>query len=239
MNRMPWSRRLQGVEERMDRADCPPDRLLKTVAQFRVVNRLFSRYRHILTENVIQPMRRHPERRYRLADIGAGGCDIDRWLVGQCRKENLRLEIVAVDCDPRLIRYARELNAGFPEIVGVQADALDADAWREPDFVFANHLLHHLSDEVCVAFLRRLDSLDLLGYAIGDIARSRRAAIAYAAIVAPFSHGSFLLADGLTSIRRGFTRGELQELVEQADLQRPPRIEFLFPSRCLLVAARR
>jgi len=234
MSMFDWSHRLTGVEEHMDRADCPEAQLLRTVEQFKLVNRLFARYRHILTAGVLRTMRRDPGRRYRLSDLGAGGGDIDRWLIGRCRRDGLKLDIIALDRDPRIVRYAAAANAGYPEIKTVEADALDVAAWEGPDFVFANHLLHHLPDDLCVALLQTLDRAALIGYSLGDLARSRLAAWGFRCVATPFSARSFLAADGVLSIRRGFTRSELEAMIERSDLRRRPRVKRLWPARLVL-----
>ena len=108
------SSRAEIIEE-MDRPDSPQDRLYRTLAQFQLVNRIFSRYRSVLTRSVLQDMAMDGSRTYRLADLGAGGCDIARWLIGRCRERGLRLAISAVEHDPRVARYARAANAGYSE----------------------------------------------------------------------------------------------------------------------------
>ncbi len=228
-----WKRR--GMQaECMDRSDCPEPELYRTLARFRMLNRLVTRYPRILTGGVLRIMRREPDREYRLADLGAGGCDIARWLIRRSRREQLRLKILAIERDPRIVRYALRANRKFPEIELVRGDAMDPETWNRPDFVFANHLLHHLPDAACINLLQRLEQAGIHHYILSDILRSRRAALGYGLLVAPFSQGSFLLKDGLVSIRRGFIRAELGDLIRQADLARPPRVRTLFPARFVL-----
>ncbi len=228
-----WRRRSAQIEH-MDRPDCPEPQLYRTLQRFRILNRLVTRYPCLLTRGVLRTIRRDPDREYRLADIGAGGCDIDRWLIRQTRREGLHLKIMAIDRDPRVVRYASQANRNYPEIEMVQADAMDTDAWNRPDFVFANHLFHHLSDGLCREFLQRIERAGVKYYIISDILRSRSAALLFALFIAPVSHGSFLLEDGLASIRRGFTSAELAQLIRQADLKQPPVIRTLFPARFVI-----
>ncbi len=229
----PWAYR-DMREERMDQPDCPEPELYCTLKRFSLLNRLVTRYRYLLTYNVLRTMRRQPDRAYRLADLGAGGCDIARWLIRQSRRQNLRLKILAIERDPRIVRYAVRANREFPEIEVIQGDALDSATWRRPDFVFANHLLHHLPDTACRDLLQKLEHAGIQHYLLSDIIRSRWTALGYSLLVAPFRHGNFLLEDGRASIRRGFTRAELYDLIRQANLESPPRVRTLFPSRCVL-----
>lgn len=220
--------------ERMDRADAPEDRLFRTLDQFAAINRWFTRARGALETFVLRALRQAPDRARRLADLGAGGCDLARWLVDRCRREGLRLTVRAIERDPRIRRYAAAANAGYPEIELVAADALDDAAWGAPDFVFANHLLHHLDDDAIVALLRRLDASGAR-YVLSDIVRSRWAAAPYAAIVGIGFRGGFLLEDGLISIRRGFRRAELLDYLARAGVRGDVRLLRRFPFRWFIV----
>ncbi len=228
-----WSRRSAEIE-RMDRADAPEDRLFRTLRQFESVNRFFTRAFGALETFVLRAMRREPGRAWRLADLGAGGCDLDRRLLRRCRREGLRLTVRAIEPDSRIRRYAATANEGFPEIELVAADALDTEAWGAPDFVFANHLLHHLPDEKIVGLLRRLDASGAR-YVLDDIVRTRWAVAPYAVTVSLFFHGGFLLEDGLISIRRAFSRRELEDYIASAGLPGKVRLLRRFPFRWLLV----
>lgn len=228
--RFPRSRAI----ERMDRADAPEGPLFRTLDQFGAINRWFTRARGALDTFVLRVLRRAPERSYRLADLGAGGCDLARWLVDRCRRGGLRLTVRAIERDPRIRRYAADANAGYPEIELVAADALDAGAWGAPDFIFANHLLHHLDDEQIVILLRRLKASGAR-YVLSDIVRSRWAAAPYAAIVGLGFRGGFLLDDGLISIRRGFRRPELLDYLARAGVRNDVHLLRRFPFRWLLV----
>lgn len=228
-----WRRRSTEIE-RMDRPDAPESELFHTLRQFERVNRWFTRSRGALEKFVLRPMRRAPDRRWTLADLGAGGCDLPRWLVQRCRREGLRLTVRAIERDPRVRRYAESANAGFPEIELIAADALDADAWGCPDFVFANHLLHHLADEQIVELLRRLDESGAR-YVLNDIVRTRWAVAPYVAVVAPFFPDSFLLEDGCISIRRAFTRDDWRRYIEAAGIGGRVRLFRRFPFRWIAV----
>ncbi|WP_317451973.1 methyltransferase domain-containing protein [Microbacterium sp. NIBRBAC000506063] len=93
------------------------------------------------------------------------------------------------------------------------------DAGERFDLVISNHLLHHLQPAELHGLLR--DSLHLLasgGLALHrDIARGRLAYVGFALATAPLPsthrRRSFIRADGLTSIRRSYRRGELTEVV--------------------------
>ena len=69
------------LSEKMDDVNCCEERLLRTIRQFASINRFVSRYRTILRRWVLSDMLRDVTREYHLVDMGAGGCDIDVWLL--------------------------------------------------------------------------------------------------------------------------------------------------------------
>lgn len=227
------SSRAEIVEE-MDRLDSSEEQLFRTLRQFQLVNRIFSRYRSALTRSVLRDMVKDHSHSYRLADLGAGGCDIARWLIRCCRKQGLRLEIIAVEHDPRVARYARAANAGYPEIQVVETDALNSGLWEGADYIFANHLLHHLTNEACIELIRQIDRSGPRLYVLNDLIRSTWAYYGFWLAASPFFHNSFIVQDGLASIRRSFTLPEVRALVRAAMPIYPVAILRHLPSRFLI-----
>lgn len=220
-----------GVSEEMDCLDSSSDRLQRTLGQFELINRVVSRYRSTLTHTVLRDMAQDSSRSYRLADLGAGGCDIARWLIRRCRERGLRLTIAAVERDPRAVRYARAANVGYPEIQVVEGNALDGGLLSGADYVYANHLLHHLSDAECTELIRQIEHAAPRQYVLSDLLRSRWAYYGFWLAAGPFFHGSFIVRDGLVSIRRGFTLQEVRALVSAAAPTHPVTVCRHLPSR--------
>lgn len=233
-----FSKRAELVEE-MDKPDCDQALLYTTLRRFEVTNRLFTRYRTVLRRHVLNDMRREPERTYQFTELGAGGCDVARWLVRVCRRENLKITVRSIDGNPRTVRYARRLNVGYPEIEVVEADACDPACWGKPDYLFAQHLLHHLPAAACVQLLQALGQASSRQFIISDLVRSRAAYHAFRIVARPLGVGSFIVDDGCTSIRRGFLESEIKQMVDAAQMQNPVTTYRLFPSRLVIVGGTR
>lgn len=147
---------IRSVEkERMDDPHCDPQKLVRTVRQFRLINRLVARYRTILNRWILQDMRGAPEQAYRLVDLGAGGCDIPQWLLTQARRDQLTLDVEGWDNDPRITAYAQTTHDSTAALTIRTADALRTPIAQPVDYLFGNHFLHHLSDDDIVALIRR------------------------------------------------------------------------------------
>src|SRR5208283_4709268 len=87
-------------------------RLIATHNQFRLTNRLFSRYRTLLTRHVLRDMERlrrrsRPVRPFTVLEIGAGGCDVSIWLAKACRTRGIETRITCIDNDSRIAGHAR------------------------------------------------------------------------------------------------------------------------------------
>ncbi|MEI6211950.1 MAG: methyltransferase domain-containing protein [bacterium] len=233
MTAFDFSCRARLVEE-MDKPDCSGERLCRTLAQFETINRLVSRCRSVLRQRILSDLARDVSRTHRLVDLGAGGCDIDRWLIDCCRRRRWKLQITAVEHDPRVMQYARAANRDYPEIQFCEADVLDARNLDGADYVFSNHLLHHLPDEQCVALLRLLDRVAPRVYLLCDIRRSPTAYKLFSCLAPLLFRRSFIAPDGLVSIRRSFTLPEAHALLRAAAPAHPVCVRSLPPGRLVI-----
>lgn len=217
----------------MDDPHCCEERLLRTIGQFASINRLLSRYRTILRRWVLQDMARDPNRDYHLLDLGAGGCDIDAWLLCQARRRGLRLQVTAIDSDPRTAQWAR---TEYGDIPGLDIQCLDAMAppGNPVDYLFANHFLHHLGDDDIVSLLQQWTPHVRRRLVLSDLRRSRCSYAAFSLFALAYRR-SFTRADGLISIRKGFTPGELADLARQAGCAAHAQVHRLIPGRLVLV----
>lgn len=212
--------RAHDARELMDDPNCDPVRLQHTFRRFALVNALVSDLDGMLARDIAPLASAHTRSRpVQVLDVGTGGSDVPRALIAKARRRGIALEVVAIDPDERAIAYAQSL----PPVTGLTVRAartgdLIAEGQRF-DVVTSNHVIHHLDGAELGALLA--DSERLLapsGIAVHrDLARSRLGYAAFAAgtaLVHPFLlRGSFIRADGLTSIRRSHTVAELAAAV--------------------------
>ncbi|MCI2238588.1 class I SAM-dependent methyltransferase [Paenibacillus sp. TRM 82003] len=213
--------------ELMDAPDCDPEALARTYARFRLVNAVVAGWWATYRLHVRPLLPR--ERPATVLDVGCGGGDLARALARWARRDGIALEVTGVDPDPRAHAWA----VSRPPVDGVRFErALSADLvaqGRRFDVVVSNHLLHHLDDEELRALLDDSRTLARRRALHSDIARSRWAYLLFSAGALPLAPGSFIRADGLTSIRRSWRPAELRAHV-------PPgwRVERPWPGRNLL-----
>jgi SAM-dependent methyltransferase len=149
-----------------------------------------------------------------LLDIGSGLGDVPRAAAAWAARRGVRLTPVGLERHPVAARLAAA--AGLPTLVGCAGAPPVSE--KSVDIVSVCMVAHHFEPESVVELFRTCDRLARRAVVVADL---RRAALA----VAAFRCGAWLLrfdrvttADGVTSIRRGFTRSELGRLLARADV---------------------
>ncbi|WP_290801036.1 class I SAM-dependent methyltransferase [Herbiconiux sp.] len=200
-------KRAVDARERMDEPDCNLLTLNRTYEQFRLVNRVVAGW-HDTYRRRIRPLLSRTEPSA-LLDIGCGGGDVARALAHWAARDRLLLEVTAIDPDPRALDFAeRAPNPDGVRFLRTTSAALVEIAVRF-DFVISNHVLHHLDAEQLADLLIDCELL-CRGLSIhSDIRRSPLAYAAFSVATLPLRN-SFIREDGLTSIRRSYTEGELR-----------------------------
>ena len=220
--------------EFMDDPECDVEALERTYERFRLVNLIVSNQRAVY-RRWIRPRLSSTETR-RVLDIGTGGADVPRALLAWARRDGLRVEVTAIDPDPRALDWALRQPAE-PGLVLRRVTSRElADAGEQFDVVASNHVLHHLDGHEFGALLADSERLaGDSGLAVhGDIERSRLGYAGFWLGTLPFERnllaGSLIRADGLTSIRRSHTATELAVAL-------PPgwQVRRGFPSRLEVV----
>lgn len=224
------------VAERMDDPQADPRQLARTLAQFRTINRFLTRERFLLRKHVISRMVQEPDRVWDLLEIGSGGCHTAVWLLRHGRKLGLHLRVTACDHDPRAVAYARRKYPGEAGLTLLEEEVFDAIDSVPADFVFANHFLHHLSEQNIVECLRRLGHMRNVEVVLTDLRRSHYAYLGFFLLTMALFKGGFVREDGLMSIRRGFTVEEMESLVARAGSQDIVySVSALFPARIAVI----
>lgn len=221
--------RAADLREAMDDPSCDGERLNATYAQFALVNRWLTGWRRVF-ERWIVPRARPGAT---LLDIGCGGGDVARNLAAWSAAAGVPLAITAVDPDARALAFARARRTG-QQVRYRQAAVEDLVAEGERyDFVISNHVLHHLGEGELPAFLAATASMATVAALHNDLRRNATALLAFASL-RPLFRGSFIVPDGLRSIRRAYRPDELRALAPEGwRVQRWP------PFRALLSYERR
>ena len=222
-------------KEMLERADVDPNLAQRTIRQFKLINSLVSGSGRLMRKYFFPAMERNPDRVYTLLDIGAGGCDIAIGAVREARRRGLQLRITALDNDPRTLSIAYQAIRDYPEIRIVVGDARELYRLGPFDFVFSNHLLHHLSWDEIKLVLEQVMAQTRVAFVMNDLKRSHWAYLGFTVFSAILTPRSFHYHDGRLSIRRGFLPGELRDFLRGNLPGREIQVVETYPSRVVLL----
>ncbi|MFK7735920.1 MAG: methyltransferase domain-containing protein [Pirellulaceae bacterium] len=200
--------------ELMDAEDCDKMLLHKTLVQFERINRFITPSRRLMRKHFLSRMQQSPDREWTLLDIGAGGGDLALWLAQEARRRSLNLKITCLDLDRFTSNFASERCQDWGEIETVCGDMFEYCPERKWDFVYSNHVLHHLDWDQLKQAISLVDCISVEHFALVDLHRNHLSYYGYTLLAAVFLRGSFAFHDGRVSIRKAFFRSELQQIVQ-------------------------
>ncbi len=145
-------------------------------------------------------------------DVGAGMGDVSQHLVTRMNCGDPRIVVVALDHLRVAARLCR--RQGLTAVVG-DTRALPF-AKRSVDIVVVSQVLHHFVRKTAVDLIREFDRVARSGVVIADARPSRAASIGLWLVSFLLRYHPVTRRDGLVSIRRGFRRSELKQILMQA-----------------------
>lgn len=185
---------------------------LRSLRDVALANRLFGGRRAVLHE-LRALFRAHPAgSTLTLLDVGTGLGDIPAAAATLARQHGITLHTIGMELAPHLARAAATNCASTLAGDAMQLPFGDASI----DVITCSQVLHHFDGEDAAQLLRECTRVARTAVVIGDLRRSWLA-------VAGLWTSSFALGfhpvsrhDGVLSVLRGYTKPELQQLVEQA-----------------------
>jgi SAM-dependent methyltransferase len=147
-----------------------------------------------------------------LLDLGTGAGDLPRRAVGWARRRGRVLRPLGLELSRPAALLAR--GAGVPCAVACAGEPPLRE--KSVDLVLVSQLAHHFSRDSAVRLFRTCDALARVGVVVADLRRGRLAPLAFRLGAGALGFDPVTIADGVTSIRRGFTPAELRALLAAA-----------------------
>lgn len=217
--------------EWMDRDDCDKELLFNTYHQFERINKLLSGWDKIYKQYIkpiILKKDSNSEKPFTILDIGCGGGDIIRYLNTLCRKDGFNVHFTGIDPDTRALDYVDQtMQPDNVQFFPIHSGEL-VKKNREFDVVISNHLIHHLSSDQLTDICHDAAALAKTGVIFSDIERSDVGYIAFQTFAPLLFRNSYIVPDGLTSIKKSFRKDELMK-----QLPSGWTVERKFPFRLL------
>jgi SAM-dependent methyltransferase len=204
----------------MDDKNCDTELLENTLQQLDIVNRIISRYYHLLKIFIVNDAVRKRRSAISIIDLGAGGCKTAFWLQKQCNKHNILTTIRCIDSDPRAINYAKNTNLQNDHIQLIESDATEyLKNCEDVNYIISCHFLHHLPSNSIPVLLDIVNNRATDDFFIFDLKRSALSFYLFYVVSKFFFRKSFIHRDGIISIKKAFTPNDLQFLAAQCPHQ--------------------
>lgn len=221
--------RNENLTEKMDQPNCDRELLFNTYQQFTTINRLISGWQQIY-KNHIRPVFEDQSKTYSLLDIGCGGGDIIKLLDRLTKKDGIHLQFTGIEPNKQAIQFLTDQK--WPENISfIQATSDNlVQRHRSFDIVISNHLVHHLLKPELENICEDAKKLAEKKVIFNDIERSDIGYASFKVAATPLFRNSFIVEDGLTSIKRSFRKNELQHALPDGW-----RVQRQFPFRLLAI----
>jgi ubiquinone/menaquinone biosynthesis C-methylase UbiE len=201
------------LPELMDQPQLVTRELERDLANLRSFNRWFGSYR--LVRHFLQRWFR-PNGKARILDVATGSGDIPRLIVDHARRQNVSVQIDAIDQQESTIEIARDLSAAYPEIDFSYANLFEWNPAEGYDIVLCSLALHHFSNDDAVRALQKIRELSTARILVADLRRARWLTIAVYLVTAIIYRDAMTKTDARLSAARAFSLAELRDLAERA-----------------------
>jgi hypothetical protein len=200
--------------ELLDRPDADPAVVAESLRNIARANRWFggtAAVRYGLART-LQGVR--PGSTLSLLDLGTGMGDLPRAAVRWGAGRNIRIEPIGLELNRSAAALSRA--GGLPTAVACAGVPPIPD--KGVDIVLVSQVAHHLTHSSVVHLLRTCDRLARRAVILADLRRHPLAPPTFWCGARLLRFDPVTVADGMTSLRRGFTRLELQDLLAKAGI---------------------
>ncbi|HET6579809.1 MAG TPA: methyltransferase domain-containing protein [Gemmatimonadales bacterium] len=147
-----------------------------------------------------------------LADLGTGSGDLPRAAARWAARRGLRLVPVGLERSRVAARLARD--GGVP--CAVACAGAPPFGEKSVDLVLLSQVAHHLAPASAVRLFRACDRLARRAVIVADLRRGPLGPLVFRTGARALGFDPITMVDGVTSLRRGYTAGELRALLAAA-----------------------
>lgn len=155
----------------------------------------------------------------KIADLGCGGGDMLMLIKDRLAEKGRKATLTGIDANPNIVAYAKKNTASHDNINFKTLDVL-SDEFRPESFdiVFATLFFHHFTRDQLIGLFTHLNSTTRCGIVINDLHRHPLAYYSIKFLTTTFSKSPMVVNDAPLSVHRGFTRTELEEILNAAGI---------------------
>ncbi len=194
----------------MDDFSIQDERIDIALRELKIINRFLGGIS--TTKAALKILNNSEKRSSTILDIGSGSSDN---LVA-AKKNFPEIKILSVD------KNLRVLTSNDSYLMKINADAFKLPFKDNScDIIHVSLFLHHFTEEQIQILLKEFLRVSKTGIVINDLQRSYLALIGIKLLTILFSKSEMVKNDGPLSVKRGFTKAELLNLLKDAGIKNP------------------
>ena len=203
-------------KELLDRDDIPFEDIRQNMQELNFINTWLGG--HAITTEAFKMLCGN-KKQISVCEIGCGGGDnllaIEKW----CNKNGINVQLTGIDMKPECIIFAEGRTAFSSPVKWITSDYHKVSFPTKPDIIFSSLFCHHFTDEELIFQLQWMNENAQAGFFINDLQRHFLAYYSIKILSRVFSKSYLVKNDAPLSVLRGFTKNELQHLLEQAAIK--------------------
>jgi SAM-dependent methyltransferase len=203
--------------ERIDTGDYTPGEYATFLREIAFINRYIGDGR-ALKKSLLAEISERDLRDFSVLDVGCGSGELLRMIAEFAENSHRKARLVGIDLNPISSETTRSESRAFPAISSVCGDAFKVPfADGAFDYAISSLFFHHLTDAQIPIVLTEMSRVARRGIFVIDLHRDVVPFVLYKLFCFAFRISPLVRQDGLLSIKKGFRKGELEELA--ADLR--------------------
>jgi 2-polyprenyl-3-methyl-5-hydroxy-6-metoxy-1,4-benzoquinol methylase len=156
-----------------------------------------------------------------VADIGCGGGDMVHRLASWLRRQGRSFTVTGIDANPGIVRFAEANSPSGDNILFKVMNVMDPSFEKQRfDIIVATLFTHHFTRDQLIRLFKLLSRQTSIGFVINDIHRHALAYHSIRILTLLFSRSPMVKYDAPLSVRRAFTRHELEDILRNAGIYR-------------------
>jgi len=154
-----------------------------------------------------------------IADLGCGSGGMLKVINNWAKQHHIKVNLTGIDANPNVIKFARDnhkdLNINFLAL-NILSENFKTHNY---DIILCTLLLHHFLSEEIVELIKQLKDQARIAVIVNDLHRHPIAYYSIKWLTGLFSRSEMVKFDAPLSVKRGFNRKELIEILNKAGIQ--------------------
>jgi 2-polyprenyl-3-methyl-5-hydroxy-6-metoxy-1,4-benzoquinol methylase len=219
------------AKELLDQDDIPFIDIKQNMKELNVINTLLGG--HKISIDGFRKLL-HDRKQISVCEIGCGGGDNLSVIAKSAKASHVNIQLTGIDIKKECIEFAMQSQKLPATTTFITSDYQLVEFAHKPDIIFSSLFCHHFTKAQLVTQLKWMKLNSTAGFFINDLHRHPLAYYSIKTLTKIFSSSYLVKNDAPLSVLRGFTRAELQQVLDEAGIHNAS-IEWKWAFRWLVM----